>query len=423
MLIAPAVASGRPVGSGARHALAWMRVMAAMTLLTVACLAVSTRGGSRADPWGHPLAADFTSFWTSARLALAGAPATAWEPPAHAAAERALFPAEDGYAPDYYAFFYPPPFLLLLLPLGLLPYGAAVAAWLLATGIAYLAALRALLPRRWPAVLPGLAFPALLLNAEHGQNGALSAALLGAAACQLDRRPRLAGACLGALCIKPQLALLVVPALLAARRVRVLAWAAASAGLLCLASLLVLGSACWRGFLDDAPLAGSVLEAGLVEYGKMASGFAAARLLGAGVGMAWAVQAMASVLALAGVVEVARRRPGGVLEIAALAAGSCLATPFLLDYDLTVLAVPLAAMAAAMARDGARRWDMPVLVATVAMTLLVRPLALRAGVPIAPPVVACLLLAMVARVRSARPHGRGRRLSTTCLAGRTRSRA
>ena len=381
----------------AGRALAWARVLAVLAALAVLALAVDTRGGTVADSWGRPLATDFSSFWTAGRLALSGAPASAWDPVAHAEAQRRSFPARDGYAGEYYAFFYPPPFLLVCLPLALLPYGAAAALWLALTNAGYLAAMRALLPRRWPASLTALAFPAVLLNAEHGQNGALSAALLGVAAGQLDRRPRLAGVCLGLLCAKPQLALLVVPALIAARRLRALAWAGLAAVGASLAAWLAFGGVAWRGFVANSALARSVLEGGLVGYAKMASVFAAARLLGAGVAVAWTVQALASAAALAAVVVVARRRPGAAAEVSVLAAAACVATPFLLDYDLMVLAVPLAWMAAPVARDECRPWEKLACAAAFALPLLARPVALQAGVPIAVPMTATLLCVVARR--------------------------
>jgi alpha-1,2-mannosyltransferase len=266
-------------------------------------LVVMTHGGVRADPWGQPLATDFSSFWSAAKLALAGVPGSAWDPAAHAAFQRAHFSPEAGFAGGYYAFFYPPPFLLICLPLGLLPYGAALAVWLLVTGAAYVVAIRGLLPRHWPWALIALGFPGLLLNAEHGQNGALSAALFGMAALWLNRRPGLAGICLGALCFKPQL---VVPALVLAGRWRALVWVAGRAWAMCAGSLVVFGVAAWEGFVADSHLAGTTLEAGLVSFGKMASVFAGVRLLGGGVVAAWAVQAVVASVAVGAVAMVAR---------------------------------------------------------------------------------------------------------------------
>ena len=73
------------------------------------------------------------------------------------------------------------------------PISSSLIVWLAATGYAYWRVLRAWAgPRFESAVL--LAFPAFLVNAGHGQNGFLSAALIGAGGLMLDaaadrRRP------------------------------------------------------------------------------------------------------------------------------------------------------------------------------------------------------------------------------------------
>ena len=363
---------------GADRALAWTRVLAVVMALAALMLILITRGGSAPDLWGYPLSGDFVSFWTAAKLALGGAPAAAWHPLEHAAAQRASFSAAAGYSSMYFAFFYPPPFLLILLPLALLPYPAALALWLVATGAAYVAAIRALLPPRWPAILVALAFPAVIINAGNGQNGALSTALVAAAGVFLDRRPRLAGACLGALCFKPQLALLVVPALVAARRWGSLIWAGAAAATLCLASLLVLGGPAWLGFLSNASFARAALENGLVGFAKMHSAFAAARLLGADLAVAWSIQGAVSVSVVVLVVSVVSHRPGAAAEAATIAAAACLVTPFLLDYDLLLLAVPLAWVAAQAERGAYLPWEKLILAANFVLPLAARSLSIAA---------------------------------------------
>ena len=72
------------------------------------------------DLYGRPLGTDFISFWTASQIALSGAPASAYDVATHWAAQKALF--GDGL--NYTAFFYPPVFLLLCLPLALLPFWA-----------------------------------------------------------------------------------------------------------------------------------------------------------------------------------------------------------------------------------------------------------------------------------------------------------
>ena len=78
------------------------------------------------DLLGKPLGTDFASFWTASQLALAGHPAAAYDIAAHHAAQTRLFGRDIGY----YAFFYPPMFLWICLPLAALPYLASLGVWL-----------------------------------------------------------------------------------------------------------------------------------------------------------------------------------------------------------------------------------------------------------------------------------------------------
>lgn len=220
---------------------------------------------SPADPLGKPVGTDFVSFWTASRLALSGHPAGAYSMPEHLAAQRALFPSTRD---EYYAFFYPPTFLLLCLPLALLPYCLSLGAWLGATGYAWWRVVRAAAGRTG-AALPVLAFPAVLINVGHGQNGFLTSALLGGAVLVLDRRPMLSGALLGCLAFKPHLAVLAPVLLLAAGRWRTFVSAAGSAAAFALLSWLAVGTEAWQGFAAAAPAAAEALRSGTIGPFKM----------------------------------------------------------------------------------------------------------------------------------------------------------
>ena len=350
------------------------------------------------DPLGKALGTDFASFWTASQLALAGPASAPWDVGAHRAAQAALFGEEAGYA----AFFYPPPYLLVCLPLALLPYAVSLAAWLAVTGAAWIGVVR-----RWLGAgagwLPILAFPAVLVNAGHGQNGFLTAALFGAAALIHQRRPWLSGALFGALILKPHLALLVPLFFIVSGNWRGFVAAGAMAAGLCAASLAVFGPEAWLGFVETSGLARAALEQDLVGYARMQSAYAGARLLGADGGLAWIVHGGALALAVTAVWTT--RRSSEAARGAVLAAATLIATPFLLDYDLTLLAVPLAWLFREAVREGFRPWDKLILLGGFMLPLAARPLALAAGLPIAPLVILALLFCVVRRTadRSAVP--------------------
>ncbi len=351
------------------------------------------------------LGGDFLSFYAASKLALSGHAAEAWHRAAHLKVEHSLAPTQG-----YLAFFYPPPYLLLCWPLALLPYGVALTLWILATAGAALAAMRRLLTAFAPDVrvaLPVLlAFPALWINAGSGQNGALSLTILAAGAVWLDRRPALAGAILGLLVVKPQLALVLPFALAGAALVRPALWrafvmAGVSAAAFCALAWLVLGNAGYAAFFGASQAARETLMRGLVDPAEMQSLFAALKVLHAPLGLAIAAQAILSVAVIATAACAAwRYRPDGFGLMALIAAATVLATPFILDYDLLIIALPLAWLGLSGARDGARRWERSILLAAFVLPLVSRGLAKGLGVPLAPLVLCLLFAAVVARLRA-----------------------
>ena len=155
-----------------------------------AVLLIATAHGLN-DYDGRPLGADFSSFYSAGKLALSGG--NPFDQHALYLVERARF----GTATPYYAFSYPPIFLLLLAPLVLLPYPAALFVWQASTFALYLAAM-AMLCRRFCSglgvgtsliLLLATAFPVVFINLTHGQNGFLMAGLLTLGLALLAERP------------------------------------------------------------------------------------------------------------------------------------------------------------------------------------------------------------------------------------------
>lgn len=376
---------------GPERARAYARILAAVVaVLLVGAVALSHDG---LDHWGKPIGTDFLSFWTASKLALNGHAGEVYRPLAHAAAERAAFRGADlGYS----AFFYPPPFLLICLPLALLPYLGALAAWLGATG-----ALCWLVLRRWldrsVSMLAAFAFPATFSNLGHGQNAFLSTALFGAGGLMLASRPFVAGLCFGALVFKPHLGLLIPIALLAGGRWRAIAGAAVSAVGLAIICALMFGIDIWRGFLDVSPLARATLEHELVGSAKMVSVFAAIRLWHGPLWLAYGLQGLMALAVAAVVAQVFRRARNTPAAGAVLVAGAVLASPFLLDYDLMLGAVPMAWLLSQGLRTGFRPWEKSGLAAAFILPLIVRMTATYLLIPLGPIVMSGLFLLVLRR--------------------------
>jgi hypothetical protein len=80
-------------------------------------------------------------------------------------------------------------------------------------------------------------------------------------------------------------------------------------------------------------------------------------------------------------------------------AGAPLATPFALDYDMVILAVPLIYLAG----TGYRDWERAVSAFVFLATLLARPLAVGLGMPIMPLALAMLFWVLWRRLNEAQP--------------------
>jgi arabinofuranan 3-O-arabinosyltransferase len=287
----------------------------------------------------RPIANDFVNVVAAGRLALDGEPAAAYDWPVHKQAEvRAVGHDFD----NYYGWHYPPTFLFVAAALATMPYLAAALVWLGATLAVYAAALAAILGCR-TGLAVAFGFPAVLWNITAGQNGCLTAALIGGTLGLLERRPALAGVCLGFLTYKPQFGLLFPFALIADRRWRTLATAAATASLLIAFSWLVFGAASWQAFAHWMPITSAVvLGEGRADWSRLQSVFGLVRAYGGSAQLAWGLQLAISLATLVGVTWLWRGRAPFDLKAAALAAGTLVVTPYLYMYDLVVLAVAVA---------------------------------------------------------------------------------
>ena len=197
-----------------------------------------------------------------------------------------------------------------------------------------------------------LAFPAVFVNVTHGHNGFVTAALLGGAMLVLDRRPLLAGVLIGCLAYKPQFGLLVPLVLAATGRWRTIA--AAGLTVLSIAGLTwaAFGTDVFVAFWQSLPMAQSVVLEGAPGFHKIQSVYAALRLAGVPVSAANAAQALVTLATAVGAVMLWRSAAVFELKAAGLMIASLIATPYVLDYDLVVLAPAIAFLVAHGLRRG-----------------------------------------------------------------------
>jgi alpha-1,2-mannosyltransferase len=385
--------------SGAWLTAARMRAIALALLAVMAIAAgllIATSDG-RNDRFGRPLGTDFSNVYAAGTYVLEGQPAAPFDPARQYVREQAIF----GAATPFFGWHYPPFFLGIAAALALMPYWLALIVWQGATLILYLLAIRGIVEIDDKlCLLLALAFPAVFVNLGQAHNGFLTAALIGAALVQLDRRPWLAGILFGLLAYKPQFGLLIPLVLIASGCWRAFAAAAATVALLTLAVTLAFGTQVWTAFLASTHFTRiDVLEQGGTGWFKIQSVFAWVRMWGGGVTLAYAAQGAATLVIAGALVWLWRSRAAFALKAAALIIGCLLATPYSLDYDLTLLAPAIAFIAADGAARGFGAYEKTTLAALWIVPLVARSVPQATLIPLAVPV---MLLAFAFLLRRAK---------------------
>lgn len=336
-----------------------------------------------------PEGSDFLAFWGSARAVLAGVPQAAydltWQQQTQTGA---------GFT-GWYAFVNPPPFLFVTAPFGLFSVPLGWIAWVAVTYTLWAWAGIEAFPRLWPLVL---VFPGALIAAGHAQNGFVTGALLVGGVALLDRRPLVAGALLGALVVKPHLALLVPFWLAAGGRWRAFAAAGASALGLLAVSWLAFGTATMTSYAQSWQASAAILRAGDAEFFlKMATLYAQVRIYADESAAILAAAALALAMVAAAMASWRRMGQDGLATGAVTLAATALASPYLFNYDLPFLVLPVLWLVREGLRLGFRPWEKALLVALWFAPYATRAMALPLGLNPMPLASALLLWLVWAR--------------------------
>ena len=328
------------------------------------------------DPGGLGIPTDFVNVWAAGRLVLEGHPALAYDWDIQKQIEVSLL---GQTFVGHFAWHYPPPFLAVAALLAQFPYAVAFIGWVSLSFIPYAAVMRAIVGRPFGLLL-ALAIPTVFNNILVGQNGFLTAALIGGTLYLMPVRPILAGICLGLLSYKPQYGLLFPLVLIAASQWTVFFSAAIVAVAMALVSWLAFGTDSWQAFFHWMPMfSQAFLTEGKAPWWKLQSIFALVRYFGGTEQLAWVFQWIMSATVAVVLAVMWRSRISYSLKAAALATGTLLVTPYLFVYDMMVLAIPVAFLIRIGLRTGFRSYELPALAAALALTVSFTFLGLPVG--------------------------------------------
>lgn len=347
------------------------RVRGYAVLLGIASLALLANSYLKAMT---PTGSDFLAFWGAGHVTMAGDSAAAYDLAVQEQVQTG--PATGIDAQGFFAFVNPPPFLFATAPFGALPFPLAWIAWVVVGYAAWAwAAIRAF-PKLWPIVL---VFPGALVAAGHAQAGLLTGALLVGAVATLDRKPVLSGALIGALIVKPHLALLLPFWLAAGGRWKAFCAAGASVVALLLASWAVFGTQTMLAYPTSWAASAQIMATGDDAFHlRMATIYGQLRLIMPAT-PALAINALAALAMLVlvwrswRVFGQANGEPALATGALALAA-TALASPYLFNYDLPFLILPLLWLVHQGLRHGFFAYEKLLLVA-----LFLAPYATRAA--------------------------------------------
>lgn len=353
-------------------------------------------GGPLIGPLHEISFADFAVFHAAARAYFDGKLALIYDVGAFTHYQTEIVSELGALGVRFRPFLYPPTWLLLVLPFGLLALKPAAALFMTLTAAAATLAEGWRRPWAWLAVLTS---PAAVWVVLAGQNTFLSLALLYGGMRLLDRSPAAAGVLLGLLSYKPQIWILVPLALVAARQWRALAWMAAAVLGLVLASMATFGPGLWLAFLQasrDAATPQATNEMFGQMYMHMTSLLPAARLIGLPPVIGAGLQMVGAGAAAAAVWRAFRRHDLSESRTALLVAATFLVSPYMLNYELLLLMPAVVILFGQGLRQGFHPGELLIyvtlwLVPTLGMVLN------RAGLPLMALVV--VLFAVLAWVR------------------------
>jgi hypothetical protein len=280
---------------------------------------------------------DFFGLWSFAHFARAQPVVQIYQPLALNLYQHWLDPGFKNFFP----FPYPPPFLVLLLPLGWLKYWTARLLWTGLSAALFGAVMwRGLVGARdWRmfGVMLALLVPASLSNIVTGETGFFTSALLLGGLLLLPKRQIAAGICFGLLVLKPQLCVLLPFALagLAAWRATL---AAALTAMALVAISLLLPAAMWPAWWAALPQYQGLVAINAAQLAPLMTSFAATAQSFGVAGTGLLITQLAGLAFVGGISFVLFRYGDVTLAIAALLVGTFAATPHAFFYDAPVVA-------------------------------------------------------------------------------------
>jgi Glycosyltransferase family 87 len=284
---------------------------------------------------------DFIVFYSSALLAMGGEATSAYDQTLLNTFQHELLGIEARDLP----WRYPPIFFLFLLPLSNLSYLSAFWTWSALTMMGLMVMVRWITPIWYIPLLVPLCLPVAYAMVA-GQNGILTATLIGAGLVILPRNATVAGITFGLLAYKPQIAVVIPFCLLAGRYYRAFISMAVTTVALVLLSWFVFGIEPWLAFIHGlSSHTNTVFSATLDIWERIPTAMITALQIFDSHSTALILQVCVALLAIALTAWIWRTSDKQGPLALSLVASIPLSSPYVWDYDMAMLIIPMAFLA------------------------------------------------------------------------------
>jgi len=329
----------------------WMLVVLAVFI------AIKAAWFSRLGMWHVRNLVDFDAFHIIAKRVWLGDVGDAYD-----FAKLVVMQREDSGGMDsFMPWTYPPQFDLLLAPFALMPIGIAYFVFTTVTFAVYLLVLRSI-ARDYFVLLLIILFPAIAVTMACGQNGFLTAGLIGVVCLYFEKRPVTAGLALGLMVIKPHLAIAFAVYAVLRRQWTVVITAGAVVLITSAICTAVFGTQIWSELLQSVRDSSIFLERGNYPLYRMISVYAALRSAGLSAGIAFLGQGFIALTALGVILFALYRRMPESFSLGLTAMVSICISPYAYDYDFLIFGIGLACLLPAL-HVAARKWERSIIYA------------------------------------------------------------
>jgi glycosyl transferase family 87 len=276
-----------------------------------------------------PTGIDFISFWSAGKLVLQGHPALAYDIHVHRLMEQSIIP-KVGLIP----FPYPPPFLAIITPFAVPTFQIGFILWVAVTVAFY-----AFAASRVARLNYAFGNSPTCIGWMIGQSNFLTCGVFMLGVSLLSVSPFTAGAVLGLMLLKPQLALLLPVAMLAGREWRVIAGAIFSAAIVLIIGLVLFGWTAYEAFWTILPHYVEFVRDARLPWYELASPFEVARSARIPQVPAFVIHIVIATTATA----LTARAWWLKLDerIPVLAASTMLISPYFFTYDCLLIVIPI----------------------------------------------------------------------------------